>query len=188
MWITCFVSDLRDSSIVYYRCLMALEQVFLGRAGRKGVSWFFQPPPFNTVTVQSVFKKQNKKKQLWTSYMLFAIFVWQAMFMWVVGAVYLSNCEFIPLYRCNMYRKSVCCRANLSYTDFTPSECWVILFYIYIFILIFVIKMLWEQREREKKESKRKRHTASFPLCSCAYLSHSVFSFFFPWDLFIGGR
>lgn len=54
----CFVSDLRDSSIVYYRCLMALEKVFWGR---KGVQWFFQPPPFNTVTVKSVFKKQKKK-------------------------------------------------------------------------------------------------------------------------------
>lgn len=112
--------------------------------------------------------------------MLFAIFVWQAMFMWVVGAVYLSNCEFIPLYRCNMYRKSVCCRANLSYTDFTPSECWVILFYIYIFILIFVIKMLWwqKEKEREKKRGKEKEtqlvfHSALARICRTS-------SFFFP--------
>lgn len=77
----CFVSDLRDSSIVYYRCLMALEKVFWGR---KGVQWFFQPPPFNTVTVKSVFKKQKKKKYGHPIYYLLYLFDKQCSCEWLV--------------------------------------------------------------------------------------------------------
>lgn len=160
VWTLCFVSDLRDSSIVILSMFNGTGAGFwVGGGCRKGVQWFFQPPPLNTVTVQSVFRKKTNKKKRWTSYILFAIFVWQAMFMWVVGAVYLSNCEFIPSYRCNMYWKVyVVGGTKLSYTDFTPSECWVILFYIYIFILIFLIK--WHG----VKKKTRGREAASFPL------------------------
>lgn len=89
MWTMCFVSDLSDSSIVYGTG---------SNRGRNGVEWFLQPPLLNTVPVQTVFK-------YWTPYILFAIFVGQAMFMWVVGAVYSSNCELISSYRCNMLWK-----------------------------------------------------------------------------------
>lgn len=145
---------------------MAAEQVFGWEGvggGRKGVQWFFQPPPLNTVTVQSVFKKKTREKTMDILYPLFAIFVWQAMFMWVVGAVYLSNCEFIPSYRCNMYWKVYVVgekKKKLSYTDFTAV--WMlshIVLYLY-FYTYFFNKMTWGKKKKKPHE----REAASFPL------------------------
>lgn len=131
-----------------------------GGAGRKGVQWFFQPPPFNTVTVQSVFKKEKEKNNYGHPiYYLLSSFDKQC------------SCEWLVQFICQTVNSShyigVTCTAKeyvvgqtKSYTDFTPSECWVILFYIYIFILIFLIKNdvgVGLDGKKKKRERERDR-------------------------------
>lgn len=86
VWTLCFVSDLRDSSIVILSMFNGTGAGFwVGGGCRKGVQWFFQPPPLNTVTVQSVFrKKTNKKNDGHPIYYLLSSFDKQCSCEWLV--------------------------------------------------------------------------------------------------------
>lgn len=55
----CFVINMKDSSIVYYRC--SVVPAWFGWEVGEGVQWLFQPTPLNTVNVQSVFNDGHRK-------------------------------------------------------------------------------------------------------------------------------